>query len=102
MERREVLVRTGLSGLALLLGEQYGGGQQAKPIGEIGLLKGHTDRVLSVAFSADGQRAVTCGQDGTIRLWSVANGNELCRLQSQRDPKTDDKKLVRSVVLSAD
>lgn len=111
MRRREALVRTGLSGLALLLGEQAGEGQQAKPIGEIGMFKVHLDRVLSVAFSADGQKAVTCGQDetlkdkplrdkdeplpGTLRLWSVFNGNELCRLEGH-------KELVRSAVLSAD
>ena len=32
MRRRDVLVRTGLSGLALLLGEKYGSGQQDSTI----------------------------------------------------------------------
>src|SRR6516225_6734368 len=69
--------------------------QPPKPVGEVRLLQGHTDRVLSVAFSADGQKAVSCGQDKTIRLWSVASGKELCRLEGHTA-------LVRSVVMSAD
>src|SRR5262245_1214960 len=69
--------------------------QPPKPIGEVIQLKGHTDRVLSVSFSSDGQKAVTCGQDKTVRLWSVSSGRELCRLEGHGA-------LVRGAVLTRD
>jgi len=39
-------------------------------------LKGHRDWVLDVALSPDGQRAVSVGRDGTVRLWDVRSGLE--------------------------
>jgi len=35
------------------------------------MLKGHTDRVQSAAFSPDGKRVVTASSDNTARLWDV-------------------------------
>src|SRR5947199_10317807 len=76
------------------------GGQDRTPekpdnrVGELRVLEGHTDRVLSVAFSSDGKRVVSGSQDWTVRLWNIGNGKELCRLNGQS--------LVRSVCLSAD
>ena len=37
-------------------------------------LEGHTDRVVSVSFSGDGQTLVTGSWDKTVRLWDVATG----------------------------
>jgi WD40 repeat protein len=38
---------------------------------------GHTSIVSSVAFSPDGQRALSASWDGTLRLWDVATGETL-------------------------
>jgi WD40 repeat protein/serine/threonine protein kinase len=40
-------------------------------------LSGHTDAVLSVAFSADGKKLLTASFDKTARLWDVETGREL-------------------------
>jgi hypothetical protein len=34
-------------------------------------LKGHTDRVRSVAFSGDGQRIASGSYDGTVKVWDA-------------------------------
>ena len=40
-------------------------------------LRGHTDAVLSLAFSPDSKRVVSAAADGTIRLWDSASGKSL-------------------------
>jgi WD40 repeat protein len=44
---------------------------------EVRRLVGHAGWVTSVAFSADGSRALTGGRDATMRLWEVETGKEL-------------------------
>ena len=41
---------------------------------ERAVLTGHTDGVLSVAFSPDGQTLASGSRDDTVRLWDVATG----------------------------
>src|SRR5262249_42048840 len=44
---------------------------------EIRQLRGHCSWVRSIAFSPDGKRLVSGGQDYTVRLWDVATGEEI-------------------------
>jgi WD40 repeat protein len=38
------------------------------------LLSGHTQQVVAVAFSADGQRLASTGWDRTVRIWDLETG----------------------------
>ena len=53
------------------------------PVEQVGVvreLKGHSRRVNGIAASADGLLAVSGGQDRTVRLWNLATGNEVRRV----------------------
>src|SRR5437764_452934 len=58
-------------------------------------LKGHTDAVWSVAFSADGKRIVSGGRDQTVRVWDAQTGVEPRSLKGHTD-------WVNSVAFSPD
>jgi WD40 repeat protein/tRNA A-37 threonylcarbamoyl transferase component Bud32 len=49
------------------------------------ILAGHTDVVLSAAFSPDGKRVVTASKDKTARLWDASSGTELAVLQGHEE-----------------
>jgi len=59
------------------------------------VLTGHTGPVWSVAVTADGTRAVSGSDDGTVRVWDLAAGRQQAEL-------TGDDDWVRSVAVTAD
>jgi WD40 repeat protein/Tol biopolymer transport system component len=52
---------------------------------EVRRFSGHTDGVQSVAISSDGQRVLSGGDDGTVRLWDLNSGKELRRFEGHSD-----------------
>ena len=55
----------------------------ANTYAEVALLTGHTYHVNSVAFSPDGNKLVSGGHDGTVRLWNVHTGQLLHTFEEQ-------------------
>jgi WD40 repeat protein len=51
------------------------------PLKPARLIKGHTDYVAAVAFSADGKLLATGGDDSSVRLWDVASGDRQALIQ---------------------
>src|ERR1700678_3943797 len=47
------------------------------------VLKGHTGRIRSVAFSPNGAILASSSYDGTVRWWNVADGKEIRVLRDQ-------------------
>src|SRR5438128_2523394 len=58
-------------------------------------LRGHTQSLCSVAFSADGKTLASGSQDKTVKLWDVATGRQNATLQGHTG-------YVSSVAFSAD
>ena len=57
----------------------------SRPLARSGLLTGHQDWVESVAFSPDGSRVVSGGNDKTVRLWDVATTRQLGLFNGHED-----------------
>jgi WD40 repeat protein len=53
------------------------------------LLQGHRDFVSGLAFAPDGKTLASGSMDGTILLWSVADGKQVASLPGHREETTD-------------
>ncbi|HEY7308018.1 MAG TPA: protein kinase [Gemmataceae bacterium] len=51
-------------------------------------LEGHIDRVISVAFSPQGTRLASTGEDETVKLWDVTTGQEVLTLRGHNEQVT--------------
>eukprot|EP00965_Chrysotila_dentata_P143888 4753373-Pleurochrysis_carterae.AAC.1 len=49
--------------------------------GFVGELKGHSDWVYSACVTLDGEYAVTASKDDTARVWRLADGKLVRKLQ---------------------
>jgi WD40 repeat protein len=50
-------------------------------------LRGHVNRLTSVAYSPDGTSIATASWDGTVRIWNATTGEELRRLGLENDAR---------------
>jgi WD40 repeat protein len=57
--------------------------------------RGHTDLVLDVAFTPDGQTLLTCGVDDSIKFWDTTTWQEI-------PPSLGQKEYVSALALSPD
>jgi WD40 repeat protein len=53
---------------------------------EVKVLSGHTNQIVSGAFTSNGKRVMTASKDGTARLWNTETGQQAVVLKGHRGP----------------
>jgi WD40 repeat protein len=67
---------------------------------QIGLLKGHSNTIYTLAFSSDGKWLASGSGDNTVRVWDVSSQKEIAKLKGHTDGiygvvfSPDGKKLI--------
>ena len=72
---------------------------------ELRSMSGDAQLVWCVAFSPDGQKALSGGLEGIVRLWDVSSGKELHRFKGHRvvsHGPIGDRADVRAVLFTPD
>jgi WD40 repeat protein len=69
---------------------------------ETNRLLGHTARVYSAAFSTEGSRIVSTGEDGTLRVWDAKSGKPIGKPLELPSDYQDEPIELRSVAFSRD
>jgi WD40 repeat protein len=54
---------------------------------QVALLVGHANRLVSAAFSPDGERILTASRDGTARIWNAESGETMAVFGEVYDPE---------------
>jgi WD40 repeat protein len=49
----------------------------------------HADRVNAIYYSPDGTRLASCSKDGTVKVWDLSNGREICTYRHHLDQPDD-------------
>jgi WD40 repeat protein len=53
------------------------------------LLKGHTSTAIALAFSPDGTRLASAGDDGQFKIWDIAAGKEVAGIEGAATHKNE-------------
>jgi WD40 repeat protein len=77
--RDSALLASGGDDRTVLLWDCVGGAARA-------CLRGHSDAVLALAFSPDGERLASGGREGTLNVWLVAEGRREWGVYSSSGP----------------
>jgi WD40 repeat protein len=79
------ILESGFAGLWLSGRSGVAADEPKTDVKERGTLKGHTNFVLSLAFSPDSKTLASASEDRRIKLWDVAAGKEQATLQGHTE-----------------
>jgi WD40 repeat protein len=81
-----LMLRLFVLGLAFIANQEFGATVRAqeRPRIELGAGISHAGSIDKAAFSPDGSRLASAGDDGTIKVWDVATGRLIHTLEGHR------------------